>query len=421
MALLCLGIFAGLAVIMMVTMVKQFIYVCRPNEILIFSGREHTLPDGTVVGYRVVHGGYTLRVPVLEKVDRMDLRTIPIDIRTTNAYSRGNIPLSVSAVAYVKIASEPNLLSNAIERFLGRDPDEIRRVAKESLEGHLRGVLARMTPEEVNEDRLRFSNELVSEAGEDLDRLGIHLDALKVQSVSDDVQYLDSIGREQLANVISRAEISESTAKADAESAQAEAARQGEVAVEQAETAIKNAENEMRKLVAELEAVAKAEEERAEQAAKAARAKAEQKLQEIRARLAKLRLQSDVVLPAEANRLAAEYQARAEASAIAADGQAMAEVLRLMNTTWNSAGPDAKDIFVIQRLETLLAMITERIENLDIGEVTIIDDGSGTAMANHVASLPNTVAAVLGAFSVTTGVDITDVLAPKQLEKELAQ
>jgi glutamate 5-kinase len=66
-------------------------------------------------------------------------------------------------------------------------------------------------------------------------------------------------------------------------------------------------------------------------------------------------------------------------------------------------------------------MITERIENLDIGEVTIIDDGSGTAMANHVASLPNTVAAVLGAFSVTTGVDITDVLAPKQLEKELAQ
>jgi flotillin len=186
-----------------------------------------------------VHGGFSFRIPVLEKVDRMDLRTIPIELHVNNAYSKGGIPLALHAIANVKVSSDPRLYNNAIERFLGRDPDEIRQVAKETLEGHLRGIIARMTPEEVNEDRLKFADELVDEAGEDFDRLGLTLDTLKVQSVSDDVSYLDSIGRERLANVLSTAEIAESTAKADAEEAQAKSAREGEVANQQAETSIR--------------------------------------------------------------------------------------------------------------------------------------------------------------------------------------
>lgn len=405
------GLALGVVVLVLLGLARSLLFVGRPNELLIFSGRTYKLPDGGEVGYRVVHGGVAWRVPILEIVDRMDLATIPIDLSIANAYSKGGIPLTMHAIANVKVSSNPKIRNNAIERFLGRDPDEIKRVAKESLEGHLRGIIARMTPEEVNEDRLKFAEELVREAGDDFDKLGLALDTLKVQSVSDESQYLDSIGRERLANVLAEAEIAESTAKADAEQQTAQHARDGQVANEQAENLIRQRQNELRRVVAELEAKAKAEEERMEQAALAARALAEHRLQELRARLEHLRLSADVVLPAESARKAAEMRARAQASTIAADGQAMAEVLRMMSEVWLRAGPDAKDIFLIQQLESVIATVAQRVEQLQIGEVHVIDGGDGRALPQHIASLPGTVSAILKELRETTGVDVTAILA----------
>ena len=66
----CLGGGLGLTAIFAAVLLKQYIYVCRPSEILIFSGRERQLSDGTRVGYRVVHGGTSFRIPLFEKVDR---------------------------------------------------------------------------------------------------------------------------------------------------------------------------------------------------------------------------------------------------------------------------------------------------------------------------------------------------------------
>ena len=86
---------------------------------------------------------------------------------------------------------------------------------KETLEGHLRGVLATLTPEEVNEDRLKFAQALMDEADTDFDKLGLHLDTLKIQNVTDTTNYLESIGRRRIAEVIRDAEIAESTAKAE--------------------------------------------------------------------------------------------------------------------------------------------------------------------------------------------------------------
>jgi flotillin len=406
-----LGVGAGLAMVFGVFIAKQFLFVGRPNELLIFSGRQVTLPDGSSVGYRVIHGGVAFRIPFLEKVDRMKLGTIPIELHVTNAYSKGGIPLQLHAIANVKVSSDTQIHNNAIERFLGRGLGEVQQVAKETLEGHLRGIIARMTPEEVNEDRLKFAEELVDEAGEDFDRLGLQLDTLKVQNVSDDVEYLDSIGRERLANVLADAEIAESTAKADAEEAQATHNRDGQVADEKAETLIRKRENELRRAVADLEATAKSEEERAEQQALTARATAEQKLQEIRARLEHLRLSADVVLPAESGRKAAEMRSRSEAAHIASDGQAMAEVLQMMTDVWLKAGEDAKDIFLIQQLETVLSTVTDKVNAIEIGEVTLLDGGDGTALPGHIAALPGTVAAVLKEFRETTGVDVTGILS----------
>ena len=412
-----LGVGFGVAVLMGVATLKQFLYVCPPNKLLVFSGRQTTLEDGTKVGYRVVHGGWTVRIPVLEKVDEMDLTVIPIELSVTNAYSNGGIPLEIRAVAYVKVSSKSERRNNAIERFLGRDPVEIRQVAKETLEGHVRGIVARMTPEEMNEDRLKFATEMVEETADDLERLGLALDALKIQSVHDEVDYLDSIGRQRLANVLRDAEIAESGSKADAEEAQADANQRAQVAHEAAETAIKRRENRYRQVVAELEAGARSAEERAEQQALTAKAKAGQQLQQIRAKLEQLRLMADVVLPAEAARKGAQMRSRADAATIGADGQAMAQVLEMLSQVWGQAGSDAKDIFLIQQLETVIQTVTDRVQKLEIGEVTLLDGGDGDALANHIASLPATVAKVLREFRDTTGVDIAGILSGVNADK----
>ena len=76
-----------------------------------------------------------------------------IEVAVQGAYSKGGIPLNVHGVANVKIAGEQPVLDNAIERFLGVDRARIMAIAKETLEGNLRGVLATLTPEEVNEDK----------------------------------------------------------------------------------------------------------------------------------------------------------------------------------------------------------------------------------------------------------------------------
>lgn len=408
---------AAVGLFVLIAIARSFLFIGRPNEVLIFSGRQRQLPDGSTVGYRLkIGGGRSFRIPILEKVDRMDLSTLPIDIQVSNAYSKGGIPLKVHAVANVKLCADQHKVKNAIERFMGQNISEIRRVAKETLEGHLRGVLATLTPEEVNEDRLKFATALLSEAEEDFEKLGLALDTLKVQNVSDDVKYLDSIGRKRIAEVIRDAEVAESTAMADAQRVEAEANRQGEVAIQTSETAIIQRENQLRQLIAELEAEAKSEEEMAEAAAEQARAESEKELQEIRQKLEAIRLEADVVLPAKAQKEAAQLNAQGEAAVIEENGRAMAEVLQMLTDAWQKAGADAKDIFLIQQLEDIMQTVVKKVNHLHIQHVTLLDDGTGQALPRHVASFPAMVRQVLDELHQSTGVDVTGILSQKSQE-----
>ncbi len=410
-ALLC-GLMAGAVVLGLITVVaKGFLLICEPNEVLVLSGKQRQLGDGTKVGYRVIYGGMAIRTPIVERVERMDVRNIPIDIRTTNAYSKGGIPLNVHAVANVKVCKDPKIIGNAIERFPGRDPAEIKRVAKETLEGHLRGVLATLTPEEVNEDRLRFAGALTHEADEDLRRLGLQLDTLKIQSVTDDVNYLNSIGRESIAIVLRDATVAEANNLSAAEQAEAGARRSGEVAKQNAQAAIIGAENEVLQIRAELHAKAQSENERTTAAALQARAEAEQELQQIRQQLEELRLMADVVLPAQAEQEAATLRARGQAAYTAENGKALADVLQLMTDAWIKAGPDARDIFLIQNLEKVLETVVERVNAVTVDEVVLLDNGDGTALPAYVAQYPAMVAQVLQELQNSTGVDVVGILA----------
>ena len=165
---LALAIIAVLAVLFVIMIVKSLIMICPPNQIAVITGKNRTLSDGRTVGYRILKGGRTLRIPIIEKVSWMDLNTIPLEVSVTNAYSKGAIPLNVQGIANVKVSSAEGLLENAAERFLDRPTEQIGQIAKETLEANLRGVLATLSPEEVNEDRLKFSQQLIDEADDDI-------------------------------------------------------------------------------------------------------------------------------------------------------------------------------------------------------------------------------------------------------------
>ena len=395
--------------------VSRFLYIGRPNEVLIFSGRTHreTLPDGRVikVGYRKVFGGRSWRVPILETVERIDLTTIPVKVTIRNAYSKGGIPLTVQAIANVKVSSDPAVIGNAIERFLGRSRAEVAQVARETLEGHLRQVLAEMTPEEVNEERLVFAHKLEDEADDDLSKLGLQLDTLKIQHITDETGYLDSIGRKRIAGILKQAEIAESDAEREAAQVEAESAGKAEIAKQEADKAILTAQNEMRRVVADLEAQARSEEERTVAAAQAARAEAEQELQKVRADLEQRRLLVEVVAPAEAQRQAQELIAKGKAAYVAEEGRATAAVLEMMNTAWAEAGHKAKEIYLIQHLDSIVGSVVRSVKKVQVGEVNLLDSGDGTALPSYVAAYPAVVTAVLKELRNATGIDVTETLS----------
>jgi hypothetical protein len=239
-AIVLLGAAVGavVALTFFVAVVKGFLYICRPNEILIFSGRKHTLPNGQSTGYKVVRRGWAVRIPILETVNRMDMRLFMVEVAVTNAYSKNGIPLDVKAIANVKISNNPAHVRNAVERFLGTNPQQIAVVARQTLEGVLREVLAQLTPEEVNEDRLKFAETLKTHAQDDFDKLGLELDVLKVQHVSDEQQYLQNLGRARIALMIRDAQNAENEANQKIAQEQAAARQRAESAQKKSEATV---------------------------------------------------------------------------------------------------------------------------------------------------------------------------------------
>jgi flotillin len=398
-------------IMVMIWMLQKFLIVCPPNRVLILSGRKRTGGDGRDVGFRVVKGGRAMRVPIIETAEWLDMTNINVPMNVTGAYSEGNIPLTVQAVANIKIAGDDRYLGNAIERFLGRGHQEIARVAKETLEGHLRGVLAKMTPEEVNEDRLKFVKSLTEEAEEDLNKLGLHMDTLKIQHVSDDIEYLDSIGRKRVAEVLRGAEVAESDAVRAAKEAEAVMLARSQVAQTNAEALVAQKENELRQIRAELDAQAKSEEERAIAAAQTARAQAEKELQSIRSELEELRLSAEVTIPAEIDRRVRELHAAGQASSIAEDGKAMASALEHVAKAWSETEGKAMDMFVLQNLEEIFAKVTDAAKNLKVRQVNLIDSGDGATLPAYLSSYPASVSALLGEIRGALGIDISKIIS----------
>lgn len=357
--------------------IRDLYHICQPSEILIFAGSKTKTHSDTTVGYRLVKGGSSIRLPLLEKTFRMDLTNMIIELKVTNAYSKGGIPLNVEGVANIKIAGEEPTIHNAIERLLGKTRQQIELLAKETLEGNLRGVLASLTPEQANEDQMAFAKSLLEEAEDDLEKLGLVLDNLQIQRISDSVLYLDSIGRKQQAELIRDARIAEAQAKSasiiqNSANKKATALRQIsrdlEIAKAQAEQRVRDTLTKRKALIAEAEA---------EVIAEVAKAEAEVTVQTERIKQVEQQLQADIVAPAEAQCQQAIAEAQGNAASIIEDGKAQAEGAKRLAESWKFAGDNAKDVFLFQKLSVLTKMMAQSIPEVEVDSITVIDGHNG--------------------------------------------
>jgi len=285
-----------LAVLIAVWLFSRNYIKVSPNAAAVFSGRKRKLADGREVGYRIVKGGAALRVPLLEKVDYLSLNLITIPLEIRRAYTVKGVPVSVKAVANVKIKSDEVSLQAAAERFLGMTLAEVQKVIFQTLEGHLRAILGTLTVEEINNDRQSFAQKLTSEAAADLERMGIGVDVLIIQEISDEEGYLDALGKRRTAEVKRDAQIGEAEATRDSKIQSSLAMQEGEKVKLDTDANISLAHRDLEVKKAQYEAEVERERATAEQSGPLSGAKARQAVVAEEIRIDKIRTQEQIAV-----------------------------------------------------------------------------------------------------------------------------
>ncbi len=246
--LVVLGVFGAAFAILVVFFVIAGRYKkVGPNRVLVISGRRHTTTDATTSQkvqrtFRLVKGGGTLILPVVERVDELSLEIMTIDVSTPKVYTRQGVPVTVDGVAQVKIRGDDVSIVTAAEQFLSKSTDEIKNVALQTLEGHLRAILGTLTVEEIYKDRDAFAQRVQEVATADMANMGLSIVSFTIRDIRDDTGYLDALGQARIAEVKRDATIGQAMAARDAKIQSAQAEQEGEQARFIAQTKIAEAQ-----------------------------------------------------------------------------------------------------------------------------------------------------------------------------------
>ncbi len=197
----------------------------------------------------------TIRIPFFERLDKLTLKLIPIDVKTSNAVPTADyININVDATVNIKVSSEPDKLQLAAENFLNRPTEYIAGVAREVLEGNVREIVGKMKLEEMVSDRQKFANLVKENAEPDLAAMGLDIISFNVQNFVDGNEVIENLGIDNIVKIkkaaaIARAEserdIKVAQAAADKDSNDAKVAAETEIAKKQNELAIKKSELQM--------------------------------------------------------------------------------------------------------------------------------------------------------------------------------
>jgi flotillin len=229
-----------------------------PNQVLVISGRKRKVldPDGTTreVGFRIVKGGGRFVWPVYEKVDILSLEILTIDVQTPEVYTSKGVPVRVDGVAQIKIKGDDISIATASEQFLSKNTDEIKSVAMQTLEGHLRAILGTMTVEEIYQNRDAFASKVQEVAAGDMANMGLGIVSFTIRDIRDSQGYLDALGKPRIAQVKRDAVIAQAEADRDAMIRSSQATQAGQEAKFVADTKIAEAQRDYQSNVAQYQA-----------------------------------------------------------------------------------------------------------------------------------------------------------------------
>ena len=421
---------------------------------------------------KVVIGKASIRIPFFERLDKLNLRLIPIDIN-----------INVDATVNIKISNDPEKLRLAAENFLNKNTEYIAGVAREVLEGNVREIVGKMKLEEMVSDRQKFANLVKENAEPDLAAMGLDIISFNVQNFVDGNEVIENLGIDNIVKIkksaaIARAEserdIKVAQAAADKESNDAAVAAQTEIAKKQNELAIKKSELQMeadtKKAMADAAYEIQKEEQRktievttanadiakqereielkqkevavkeqsleaeikkqaeADKYAAQQRAEAElyQRQKDAEARQFEAQREAEArKAQAEAERYAKEQEAagiravgEAEASAIQAKGIAEAEAMEKKAEAYAKYNKAAVAEMMIKVLPDIAAKVAEPLGQID--KITIIGGGEGGNGVDQVAgNVPVVMAKVFESMKEATGIDLADIINAESYDAQV--
>ncbi len=257
---------------------------------------------------------------------------------------------------------------------------------------------------------MQFADRVSSDVQKEMDKLGLHLDVFKIQSVSDKSGYLKAMGRKRISMIVKEAEVSESNCMAEAKQVETDMDEKSKIAQTQAGDAIRQKRNELRQIEASLEAKIQTEEEITIAAEKEAEASAQKELQELRAQLEQIRLQVEEVLPAQAKKKAAQLIAEGQSAMITERGYAAAYAVDTMSEVWKFAGKDSMAIVLMEKIETILKRAASTVDQLELNHISLIDSGSGETINGIIKAHTDIISTVFQSIDDILGVNLATSL-----------
>lgn len=204
------------AVVLLVLLLVGVSYVkAPPNTAFIITG---PFKQRTLIG----RAGF--RIPGLERVDKIPLSLIQVDIKTASAVpTKEFINIFVDGVANIKIDSSPEALAKASQIFLQQNLDGIKAIAKEVLEGNMREIIGQMRLEELVHNRDLFAEKVKDNAMQDMAKMGLQIINLTIQNFVDNNKVIENLGVDNIAQISKNASIARAQAERDVQIAQSEA------------------------------------------------------------------------------------------------------------------------------------------------------------------------------------------------------
>lgn len=331
-------IIAGVVAILLIIFIAISYVKCPPDMVYLISGIKKNP--------RIIVGKATLRIPFFERVDKLTLELIQIDIKTNNVPTSDFINVNVDAVANVRIPNNEELIRVAARHFLNQDSRYIAENVQQVLEGNMREIIGQMPLVDLVNNKQLFSQKIQENAQDDINNIGLEIVNLNVQSCTDDNDAIENLGIDNLVRIQKTAKIARANSEKEIKVAEAEADEQGnkarveadeKIAEQNKNLALKKSEFKIEQDNKKAMADAAYEIQKAEQmktvnenrvSAEIAKAEKMTELKEKEVALKERELDALVRKQADAEKYAAEIKAQADKTVIIQNAEANMEKAR---------------------------------------------------------------------------------------------